>query len=35
MESEEKKLPGWFVWIGLLLLINLLSWMFNWSFWIY
>lgn len=26
---------GWLVWIGGLLLINFLSWAFNWSFWIY
>ena len=26
---------GWLVWIGLLLFINLLSWLFNWPFWIY
>ncbi len=26
---------GWLVWIGLLLFINLLSYLFNWPFWIY
>ncbi len=26
---------GWLIWIGLLLLINFLSWAFGWSFWIY
>ena len=26
---------GWLVWIGLLGFVNLLSWLFGWSFWIY
>ena len=26
---------GWLIWIGLLVLINLLSYLFNWPFWIY
>lgn len=26
---------GWFVWIGILLFVNLLSWLFDWSFWIW
>jgi hypothetical protein len=26
---------GWLVWIGLLLVINALSWLFNWGFIIY
>ncbi len=26
---------SWLIWIGLLLLINLLSYIFNWPFWIY
>lgn len=26
---------GWLIWIGLLLLINFLSWLFNWPFWVY
>ena len=26
---------GWLVWIGLLVLINFLSYVFNWPFWIY
>jgi len=26
---------GWIIWILLLLGINLLSWIFDWSFWIY
>ncbi len=26
---------GWLIWIGILLLINLLSWIFDWPFWVY
>jgi hypothetical protein len=26
---------GWMIWIGILLVINLLSWIFDWPFWIY
>ena len=26
---------GWLVWIGVILFINLLSWLFKWPFWIY
>lgn len=26
---------GWLVWLGGILLINLLSYLFNWGFWIY
>ena len=26
---------GWLVWIGVILLINFLSFVFNWGFWIY
>lgn len=26
---------GWLIWIGALLFINLLSYLFNWPFWIY
>ena len=25
----------WVIWIGTLLLLNLLSWIFDWSFWVY
>jgi len=38
MSDEESKGGGgggWMVWIGILLLINLLSWAFDWSFWVY
>jgi hypothetical protein len=33
--SEESAGGGWLVWIGLLILINVLSWLFDWSFWVY
>ena len=26
---------GWVIWIGVLVVINLLSWAFDWPFWIY
>ncbi len=26
---------GWLIWIGALLVINLLSYVFNWGFWLY
>lgn len=26
---------GWLVWIGLLIGINVLSWLFDWPFWIF
>jgi len=26
---------GWLIWIGALLVINLLSYLFNWGFWLY
>ncbi len=38
MSDEESKgggCSGWMVWIGILLLINLLGWAFGWSFWIF
>ena len=35
-EYEENDGCGsWLIWIGVLLLINLLSWIFDWSFWVY
>lgn len=35
-ENDEKSgRASWLIWIGLLLLINLLSWIFDWSFWVY
>jgi hypothetical protein len=33
--NESSGVGGWVIWIGLLLLINLLSWIFDWPFWIY
>jgi len=35
MSDDEGAGGGWLVWIGVLVLINFLSWMFDWSFWIY
>jgi hypothetical protein len=35
MNEDSGGATGWLVWIGLLILINFLSWAFNWSFWIY
>ncbi|PAY20209.1 hypothetical protein CKO51_07170 [Rhodopirellula sp. SM50] len=29
------EVQGWMLWGGGLIVINLLSWMFNWGFWIY
>lgn len=34
-DSDDNKVGGWLVWIGILLFINLLSWIFDWSFWVY
>jgi hypothetical protein len=33
--KENNGCLGWLIWIGILLLINLLSWIFDWSFWVY
>lgn len=33
--SDEDGAAGWVVWIGVLILVNFLSWAFDWSFWIY
>ncbi len=33
--NEEGGGGGWLVWIGVLLFINLLSWVFDWPFWVY
>ena len=35
MSDDSGGAGGWLVWIGVLLLINFLSWMFDWSFWVY
>lgn len=31
----ESEVKGWLIWGGGILGINLLSWLFNWGFWIY
>lgn len=33
--AESSSGGGWLVWIGLLLFINLLSYLFDWPFWVY
>ncbi len=35
MSSEDRDIPSWWIWIGLLVLINVLSWTFNWNFWFF
>ena len=31
----QSQAMGWMVWLGVILGINFLSWIFNWGFWIY
>ena len=33
--SEHNSAMGWVTWVGVLLVINLLSYLFNWPFWVY
>jgi hypothetical protein len=33
--GESRESNGWLLWIGAILGINFLSWLFNWGFWIY
>jgi hypothetical protein len=33
--SDESAGGSWLIWIGLLILINFLSWLFDWSFGVY
>ena len=33
--SGKSESMGWLIWIGAILGINFLSWIFNWGFWIY
>jgi hypothetical protein len=33
--GQEKESGGWLLWIGGILGINFLSWLFDWGFWIY
>ena len=35
MSNDEGRFPGWIVWIGILVIVNLLSWLFHWPFWIF
>ena len=36
-EDDDNKggCSSWMIYVGILLLINLLSWIFDWSFWVY
>lgn len=34
-ESGGGGAASWLIWIGLLLLVNFLSWAFDWPFWVY
>jgi len=34
-ESGGGGAVSWLIWIGILLLVNFLSWAFNWPFWVY
>ncbi|MEM8666275.1 MAG: hypothetical protein AAGG48_02080 [Planctomycetota bacterium] len=33
--AQRSESMGWLVWIGAIVGINLLSWLFDWGFWIY
>ena len=35
MSENSGGAGGWLVWIGLLILVNFLSWLFDWPFWVY
>ena len=35
MSEDSNGAASWLGWIALLILINLLNWAFDWSFWIY
>ncbi len=35
VEGEEQSGGGWLIWIGMLVLINMLSYVFDWPFWVY
>lgn len=35
MSDDDSGIPGWIVWIGLLLLLNGLSYAFNWGWTFY
>ncbi len=34
-QSDSGSTGGWLTWIGLLLLVNFLSYVFDWPFWVY
>ncbi len=33
--NKSGSIWSWVIWIGLILFFNLLSWIFDWSFWVY
>ncbi len=33
--SEGSGVPGWLIWVGVLIGVNVLSYVFDWPFWIY
>jgi len=33
--NDDSGFPRWLIWIILLIGVNLLSWIFDWSFWVY
>ena len=35
MSSNGDNVWSWVIWIGLILFVNFLSWIFDWSFWVY
>lgn len=34
-DDDGGGIPGWLIWIGLLIGINVLSYLFDWPFWVY
>ena len=35
VKNERGEVASWLIWIGLLALINVLSYLFDWPFWVY
>lgn len=33
--DSDSGFPSALIWIGILIIVNLLSWIFDWPFWIY
>ncbi len=34
-DSGGSSVPGWLIWLGILGVVNLLSYLFDWPFWVY